>query len=170
MRDMLDRLDAMLTRLERTAVGVLMSVAVIVLAADIAGRTLFNLSISWAAELTRYSIVWMVMIGASITARTGAHISIDALSEVLPERVSIVVIRAGSAIAALTCAAMAWYSTSLVMQMTQFGQRSPALEWPMWVVYLAMPVGFGLMSLRFVQSGAAVSLEQRRLDLAKSAG
>lgn len=32
------------------------------------------------------------------------------------------------------------------------GQVSPDLEWPMWIIYLAIPLGSGLMCYRFIQA------------------
>jgi C4-dicarboxylate transporter DctQ subunit len=36
--------------------------------------------------------------------------------------------------------------------MRTFGQTSPSLEWPMWIIYMSVPIGCALMSVRFLQS------------------
>ena len=49
------------------------------------------------------------------------------------------------------CLLVLFYGAKLIMQTRMFGQVSPALQVPMWVVQLAIPVGAGLMALRFAQ-------------------
>jgi C4-dicarboxylate transporter DctQ subunit len=41
--------------------------------------------------------------------------------------------------------------SDLVAQTKMFGQVTPALQIPMWVVQMAIPVGGALMALRFFQ-------------------
>ncbi len=162
------RIDAALTFLERTTVALLLLVAVVILVADVALRAVFGIALSWAAELTRYAIVWLVFIGGAIGARSGAHISIDVLGAILPPRAAHRLVQVAALIAAGTTAMVAWYGWMLVGQMRQFGQTSASLEWPMWVVYLAIPVGCCLMTLRFIQNAVFLSEDARRLSVAQS--
>ena len=52
--------------------------------------------------------------------------------------------------------------------MAQFNQHSPSLRWPMWAIYLAVPIGFGLMSLRFLQHLLFLSVDERRRSIAET--
>lgn len=162
------RIDATLTFMERTTVALLLLVAVGILVADVALRAFFGVALAWAAELTRYAIVWLVFIGGAIGARSGAHISIDLLGTILPARAAHRLVQVAAMIAAGTTAMIAWYGWTLVGQMRQFGQTSASLEWPMWVVYLAIPIGCGLMTLRFIQNAVFLSEDARRLSVAQS--
>lgn len=159
-------LDTCVTWLEKFAVVVLLFVSAGVLVADIALRTVISVSLAWAPEMTRYAIVWLVFIGGSLAARGGAHISIDVLSEVMPRKAAVGVLQLAAVIAAGTCVAVAIYGVYLVNQMYGFRQTSPSLQWPMWAVYLAVPIGFGLMAVRFIQHACSMSIEERRLKLA----
>lgn len=44
------------------------------------------------------------------------------------------------------------YSYQLVRFTVELEQTSPAMGIPMWIPYLAMPLGSALMALRFVQA------------------
>lgn len=160
--------DDWLTWVERFIVVVLLFVSAGVLVLDIGLRSAFRVSLAWAPEMTRYAIVWLVFIGGSLGARTGAHISIDVLSEMLPRSMALRILQAATLMAAGTSVAMAWFGITLVRQMYGFGQTSPSLLWPMWAVYLAIPIGFGLMAIRFMQHAHALSLDDKRLQLAKT--
>jgi len=162
------RIDATLTFLERATVAFLLLAAVVILVADVALRAFFGIALAWAAELTRYAIVWLVFIGGAIGARSGAHISIDVLGAILPPRSAHRLVQIAALIAACTTAMVALYGWILVGQMKQFGQTSASLEWPMWVVYLAIPIGCALMSVRFIQNAVFLSEDARRLSVAQS--
>jgi C4-dicarboxylate transporter DctQ subunit len=166
----LGAVDRGLTVLEVITVTGLLVLSVVVLSGDIAARVVFGVSVSWAAEVARYAIVWMVFVGGSIGARTGAHISIDIAVEVLPPHFARPIVMLSSLIAAASCAAISWLGYKLVMQMTMFSQKSPSLELPMWLVYSVIPASFALMAVRFVQAGLSVQMDERRLTLATSAG
>jgi len=52
---------------------------------------------------------------------------------------------------ALFTGIVAVFGGSFVGQMYATGQQSNDLEWPMWIIYLTLPVGSGLMCFRFLQ-------------------
>ncbi len=168
MMKWLYRVDVCLTAVERTTVAIILLVAVTILVADVALRASVGVALAWAAELTRYGIVWLVLIGGAIGARSGAHISIDVLGALLPPKAAHRLAQIAALIAAGTTAMLTWYGWSLVSQMKRFGQTSASLEWPMWIIYLAIPIGCALMTLRFVQSALFLSEDVRRLNTAQS--
>ncbi len=47
---------------------------------------------------------------------------------------------------------IAFFGARWVIFIYGTGQISPDLEWPMWVIYLAIPFGSGLMCYRFIQA------------------
>jgi C4-dicarboxylate transporter DctQ subunit len=47
---------------------------------------------------------------------------------------------------------IAFFGARWVVFMHGTGQVSPDLEWPMWIIYLAIPFGSGLMCYRFFQA------------------
>ncbi|MDQ0314477.1 TRAP transporter small permease [Amorphus orientalis] len=152
VRTLLRILDKGLTAFEGVLLVVALSASVLFLVADIILRVAVNVALPWAAEATRYAIVWLVFIGGSRAALVGAHITIDALPEFLPTPAARLVTRIGLAISSAACAILAWYGIALVQRMTAFRQLSPSLEIPMWWVYLALPIGFALMTVRFAQA------------------
>ena len=160
--------DRGLEFLERAAIVLLFLVSVSVLILDIVLRSTVGVSFAWAPELTRYAIVWLVFIGASVGARSGAHISIDLFSEVLSERHARWLLQGAAAISVLGCFMLAYHGARLVQHMAQFNQHSPSLRWPMWAIYLAVPIGFGLMSLRFLQHLLFLSVDERRRSIAET--
>lgn len=106
-------------------------------------------SLVWGDEATRLMVLWIAMIAGIAAARDDRHISIDVLSRLLPER--------GKAIAAVlvalfsmtVCLALTWYSA----EMLRFAiEDSEVLlgGLPAWWFQSILPVGFGLISWRYL--------------------
>jgi len=123
----------------------------VILFANVVARYIFNWGVPWADELVRYEIVWMVFIGGSVAARMGIHIGIDILATFSPKQIRPVILLVINAISLTFCLFLVIMGSDLVAQTKMFGQVTPALQIPMWVVQMAIPVGGALMALRFFQ-------------------
>ncbi len=149
---MLRALDVALSRIEEALISGLLIAASFILFVNVVARYGFNSSFTWAEELTRYAIVWMVFVGGSVAARKGAHIGVDVLARLLGERPLRKVLTVS---VDLLCVAFSLFLVvfgwELVAQARGFGQMTPALQIPLWTVQLAIPVGGVLMALRFSQ-------------------
>ncbi|MBI5263789.1 MAG: TRAP transporter large permease subunit [Bradyrhizobium sp.] len=109
------------------------------------------LDLSWAQELCIYMFIWMAKFGAAYGVRTGIHVGVDVLVNLLPGGSRRRVITFGLLCGALFTSIVAIFGALFVGQMWQTGQQSNDLEVPMWIVYLTIPVGSGLMCFRFLQ-------------------
>jgi C4-dicarboxylate transporter DctQ subunit len=128
---------------------------------------LIDLDLSWAQELTIIMFVWMAKFGAAYGVRTGIHVGVDLLINRLSERKRNVFIVFGLLSGALFTGIIGFLGAYLVWEngahyawLSWTGQNigdvpegtiTPDLEWPTWVVYLAVPLGSWLMCFRFVQ-------------------
>ena len=109
------------------------------------------LDLSWAQELCIYMFIWMAKFGAAYGVRTGIHVGVDLLVNRLPEHSRKHVILFALLCGALFTGMIAAFGASFVKEMFHTGQQSNDLEAPMWFVYLAIPLGSGLMCFRFLQ-------------------
>ena len=146
------RLDRALGRAESAFIGAALAFTSALLFANVILRYIFLAPINWAEEATLYLMVWIVFVGGSVAVRTRGHIAIDLLPLLLSpanrRRLAI-----GVALAALVFfAVFFWYSGQHVLRVRSSGQSTPVMGAPMWLTYLAMPVGGFLMGLRTLQS------------------
>lgn len=106
-------------------------------------RYVFNNSLTWSEELTRYMFIWIVFLGAAVSVRQRANIAIDLFGgRVGPrgERLLDLIERMATIAFALLVVIPGWTFVQIGMS-----NLSPALEIPMGVVYAAPVVGCGLM-------------------------
>lgn len=145
------RADRILSWIEIAFVGAALAFASALLFVNVVLRYVFFAPISWAEELSLYLIVWIVFIGSSVAVRTRGHIAIDLLPMMLSpanrQRLALAV----AALMLIFLATFFYYSGLHVLRVQSSGQVTPVMQGPMWVTYLAMPVGSALMFLRTAQ-------------------
>lgn len=73
--------------LEITVAGVAMVVAVLATFMNVICRYCFNKPIYQAEEIATTAFVWLVFIGASACFKEGAHVGIDCIVNMLPEKI-----------------------------------------------------------------------------------
>jgi C4-dicarboxylate transporter DctQ subunit len=152
-----------LDRLEEWIIASLMGVATLIIFVAVLHRYLSGLPIpwlqdylltinmSWAQELCIYMFVWMAKFGAAYGVRTGIHVGVDVLVNRLSDRWRNKVVVFGLLAGALFTGIVGTLGAVFVERMSQTDSTSPDLEWPMWIVYLAVPLGSYLMCFRFLQ-------------------
>ena len=82
----LGTVSEMVSRMERWMLILLASAVTLLILLNVVTRSL-DFAIYWVDELAIYSMVWLVMIGASSTIQKRSGISVTILEGILPERV-----------------------------------------------------------------------------------
>jgi C4-dicarboxylate transporter, DctQ subunit len=137
---------------ERTVVGLLGLFALTIAVVQVFGRYIDPAhAITWAEEVIVYIVVWAVMIIASQLVRTDAHVRPDLVLRLLPPHVQRWLEIFNCLVAIAFSSGMVWYGQQIAGSALLLDQRSSSdLQFPMWIYYLALPVGGGLMSLRYI--------------------
>ena len=112
---------------------------------------LLRLNTSWAQELTIYLFVWMAKFGAAYGVRTGIHVGVDVLINRLNTPLKKKFILFGLLAGASFTGIIAALGADFVFELSGTSSTSEVLELPIWIVYLAIPLGSSLMCFRFLQ-------------------
>ncbi|HJL17208.1 MAG TPA: TRAP transporter small permease [Sandaracinaceae bacterium LLY-WYZ-13_1] len=151
MRRFAVRISKVVTKLEELCLawGIL-GIAVLTIA-NVIARSLFGTSIVFAEEISQFLIVFVTFLGLGYAAGQGRHIRMTALYDQLPDKPR----KALATTIAATTAALLFYLSYLAVRYALFtvrelGSVSPALRVPLWYVYLAAPLGFGLAGIQYV--------------------
>ena len=145
-------INRILDRLEETLIVTFMATATLVTFAAVVMRYLGGTGISWAQELTIYLFIWMAKFGAAYGVRTGIHIGVDFVVNAARPSIKRFLIITAISLGVIFTGVIAFFGARWVIFIYGTGQISPDLEWPMWVIYLAIPFGSGLMCYRFIQA------------------
>jgi len=106
--------------------------------------------LSWANELSTYMFVWMAKFGAALGVRIGIHVGVDVFVNRLTPAARKPVIVFALLCGALFTGVIGTLGAVYVYELDP-DQVSPELEWPSWMIYLAIPLGSYLMCFRFLQ-------------------
>jgi TRAP-type C4-dicarboxylate transport system permease small subunit len=151
------RVDRVARSLETWLIVIVLGGLILLGAAQIVLRNFFSISFAWGDGLARLAVLWLGLLGALAASRDGRHITMGALSRVLPPKARIVAGVCADAFGAIVSAALAWYSLLLVLDSRQFGDALLG-DIPSWCLQAIMPVAFGLMAVQFIVHAVERSL------------
>jgi TRAP-type C4-dicarboxylate transport system permease small subunit len=119
--------------------------------AQVVGRYVFNYSISWSEETSRFAQIWAVMIAAGITMQRGLHVAVDTLATYLPLNVARA-LKVFIVAACLWFLAVVFYASLALVKLGWEFETSPVLLMPMWTIYICIPIGVVYWALELVLS------------------
>ena len=83
-------------------------------------------------------------------AKHEGHITVDILYRAVGPKAKVFLDYLVNVVAILFCLVLAYYSYHQTMRVYSSQQISPALELPMWLTYLSIPLGSFLMAIRYL--------------------
>jgi C4-dicarboxylate transporter, DctQ subunit len=115
-------------------------------------RYFFQAGFAWSEEFIRYSMIWVTFIGASICVREGAHVAMRLVVDSVKNKIWRRIYEVGLlSISTVFCFVATVWGIKQIGFLQQTGQLSSTMQIPMTVFYLAVPVGFGLMTIRLIE-------------------
>ncbi len=147
----LKKLAHVYNKLEEYALVYTLVFSVIIISLQVIMRSFFNSSLSWSEEAAKYLFVWLIWLGTSIAAKDQSHISLEIVSGRLRGRVKTVIAILVKLIWVSMCIFLLVNGIEIVQSMIGRGKTASAMSWlKVWVVYLAIPVSQGVLSIRIL--------------------
>lgn len=137
---------------ERWALLIFYTLLVATMAVEVVRREIFAYSSIWGEEIVRYAFIYLAWIGASAAVRERAHIRIDVIFNYVSPRVKALLYIFGDFVMMIIAVLALYWSFETVSVSWKFGSVSHGLRVSMVWFLMAVPIGFGLMSFRLVQS------------------
>jgi C4-dicarboxylate transporter DctQ subunit len=159
-----------LDNIEEYILLVLFPLMVIVVFVATCVRYLTVMSLPWAEEVARYSMVWIAYIGASLGIKRNAHLGVEAALLMLPQGTRKYFDYLRYLIIILFNVLIAYYTFQIIQSQISTEQVSPSLRIPMWFAYGAVPVGAILMAWRCFQMIGQVGKPASATALPKKGG
>lgn len=147
----LKQLKNLLVRLEEGLLVLMLSAMILLAAWQILMRNLFDSGLFWADPALRMLVLWLALLGAIAATRDDRHIRIDLFSRFLNVRGKAWIQTLNDLFSGAVCGLIAWHGGRLVYIEWQDGSQLFG-GLPAWVGELIIPLGFGIMALRFLFS------------------
>lgn len=142
-----------LALVENLLAAVPFAVVAVVAFAGVLSRYFFNASLAFTSELTVNLAVWMVMMGAVIGLREGAHLGFSVLHDRARGALRGVLTVAITLTVLAFLAVLLFFGLEMALQQAERGRATPSIGVPQWLFTIALPVGALLGVYRTIQAG-----------------
>jgi TRAP-type C4-dicarboxylate transport system permease small subunit len=159
----LRRLLALLIGIETALLVLSLSIMVLLAFGQVILRNLFDTGFLWGDPLVRQMVVWTGFLGAALAAKDGRHITIDAFTKYLPERLRAVV----AVVTSVAAAVISWFLADAAWVFLADEKAAGGelfLGIPSWVGLLIIPAGYWLIAFHFI-----VGAIERAVGIARGA-
>ncbi len=116
---------------------------------NVIGRTFFQQSLYFSEELNQFLIVLITFVGMGYASRKGRHIRMSAIYDQLGDRGRKVLMILICVITAAVLFVLAWYSYGYVARVAKLGKVTPALQVPLYLTYIWVPIGFLITGIQY---------------------
>jgi len=121
---------------------------------DVCSRYFFGAPITWVYEVTEYILLIVPCLSMAWLARHDGHIVIDVLTSRLGKTGRSRLEAGMYVLVALSCGFIAWWGGIVTLEMFRKNAIiENVLQTPQWLIYVSIPVGFGLSALEFARKG-----------------
>lgn len=153
-------IDSVISRIESFALaaGVLLMAANTV--ANVVGRYVFQYSLFFTEELNRSIIVLITFAGLGYAARHGRHIRMSAIFDSLPAHTRKALMIVIAAFTSLAMLALAYFSVRYIGKVQTSGRVLPALQIPVWWIYVWVPIGFAVTGVQYLMTAVKNFIEK----------
>ena len=142
----------LLNNFDKYIAVVTLSATVILLALQVISRYVFNFSIAWAEEVSRFSYIWAVYMGMSMAARDNQHIRINVhLKFLLPPKIFKFSEAIADSIMVFFFVLMVFFSLKMLSFMYEYPFSSAVTKIPMYYVYTIIPLASFAIIARIIQ-------------------
>lgn len=113
-------------------------------------------SFAASEELLVNGFLLLTVFGAAVAAQRGEHLAVTVVHDLLPRALWRPILLLSVLLSVALLAMSAWFSWEAMMNIRRVGMRSYGLGLPAWYYQAALPFGFALIILRYLQHARLV--------------
>ena len=137
------RISQLLKNISAYIATSLLAFLAIILLLQVCLRYIFNYSLSWPEEASRYAMIWVVLLIAGVLVRDKELVTVDFFDRIWPQKV--IIYRDLAYRILLVFVLYVLFKEGISQAIAGWRMRTTALEMRWFWPYLAVPVGAGLM-------------------------
>lgn len=145
----LGTVDVLLSHLESVMLAAGVMLMAINTITNVVGRFVFQYSLFFTEELNRILIILITFAGISYAARHGRHIRMSAIYDALSPHMRKALMVVITVVTALAMFALCYFSVTYIMKVAHSGRVLPALQIPVFWIFLWVPVGFFVTGMQY---------------------
>ncbi|KIL45243.1 TRAP transporter small permease [Jeotgalibacillus soli] len=130
----------------------LFSIMTLLVSAQIFARFIFNFPLEWSEELSRFVFIWLVYVAIALAAKHNRHLKMEIGEKTIAKKTGNWIYYFSDVIWLTFNVFMIFYGTQMVQTLLGSIQVSAVTRINMGLVYIIVPIGFTIMSLRIIQN------------------
>ncbi|MCA0174581.1 TRAP transporter small permease [Bacillus sp. RAR_GA_16] len=150
-----------ISKIEKSISIILMLSMAIIVTLAVAFRYVLNAPLSWAGEVSVFLLIWISFIGGSLGLKYKSQAAVTIILDYAPLKIKKSILISGHIIMLLFLVLLIFYSFIWITSPSVAFQKSTAMLLPMWIPYLAVPLGL---------SFSAIHLLSNLVDIVKKEG
>jgi len=147
--------------LEEKLLSLILWAIVVIMFIQVIARYIFNSSLTWSEEVSRYLFIWLSFIGMSYCVKKGSHMRIDIIEQFFPKLKNGLMVIGDVCFLGFTLY-MIGPGFTVIQSLKNSGQTSPAAGIPMYIVYTVLLVDFFLVVVRLLQKYSFLITKRKR--------
>lgn len=150
--DLVNRFANVLRCLEKYLIGAMALGAIVLVVTETVLRYATPEYLTdWNGEMTVYLVGWALMLSLPALAARDQHVRADLLQQFFSRKITEFLDVFAVLVGIVFCGIILYAGIEVVQFGLRFGEISDSsLQFPMWIFYLAVPVGYGISLLRYV--------------------
>ena len=149
MKNLLSKLNSISAKAEKILLSLSILLMMVNTTANALGRYIFNQSIYFSEELNQFLMISVTFIGLAYAVRNGRNIRMTAIYDSLSHKKKKLLMIFIAITTSLLMFLLAYEAWVYVMQVKEINRQSPALQIPVYLVYMIVPMGFFMTGIQF---------------------
>jgi TRAP-type C4-dicarboxylate transport system permease small subunit len=151
---MIDRFDRALLKIEIAMAHfswIACLVVTFMIVIDITLRFIFNKPLPASWEISEICMPWIVFLPFAYTLTIDGHVRVSLVKDLLPAKWKLVFDVVSNAVSFVVCALFTYWSWLRFWESFLMNEEIlAAIRLPWWIGKIAMPIGFGMFTLRYL--------------------
>jgi TRAP-type transport system small permease protein len=151
-------------RIDHWIAAILLFTMALIAFINVLSRYLFHFSFAATEEITINFFVWLTVVGSGIAFERGGQMGMVTLYKIFPKKVKKLAILFSSGLSAVLFIIVDIYVIQAIYdELTLFQAKSAALEIPVWIYYIGVPV-LSVFVFAGIYRGAASKLNELKIE------
>lgn len=149
--DLYIRWVSTLSRACGIAAAAMVLISVLVVCQMVFLRYVLQASVIWQTEFVTFLLLGATLIGSPYVLLLRGHVNVDLLPQYLGHRGRFTLAMIAAILSLVFCLVGAWTGYEFWYEAWEGGWHTDTI-WgpPLWIPYLVMPIGFGILSLQYI--------------------
>lgn len=147
-----NKMLSFLGNLDIVVAAAVLAILVVLTFLGVIWRYVLSAPFTWLEEVQMACMVWIVFAAGGAAFRTGNHVAIEMVVDLMPKKLQKVVEILISVVVVAVIGYLFWQSIGFIQMFIKSGRSTSMLKIPYWLIYGIAPVSFILMIISYFYS------------------